>query len=70
MGACNHRLTRVSASERAGWEVQGYSHVPEYDEEAVMEALYSRGPLAVSIDAAAPGFRFYVDGSIPATILP
>eukprot|EP00884_Botryococcus_braunii_P023226 jgi/Botrbrau1/9588/Bobra.106_2s0011.2 len=43
---------------------KGYTHVPEYDEEAVMEAVYSRGPVAVSIDAAAPGFRFYASGTV------
>ena len=37
--------------------------VPAHDDEALMEAVYSRGPLAVTIDAAQPGFRFYSGGS-------
>ena len=27
-----------------------------------MEAVYSRGPIAVSLDASQPGFRFYSGG--------
>ena len=36
--------------------------VPESDEKAVMEALYSRGPLAVSLDASHKSFSFYASG--------
>lgn len=42
--------------------VKGYAYVPRGDDEAVMEAVHSRGPLQVSIDAAARGFRFYSSG--------
>lgn len=42
--------------------MQGFVYVPEYDDEALMEAIYSRGPVAVSLDASQPGFRFYADG--------
>ena len=42
--------------------VRGYAFVPKGDDEALMEAVYSRGPLQVSIDAAAKGFRFYSSG--------
>lgn len=42
--------------------LQGFVYVPEYDDEALMEAVYSRGPVAVSLDASQPGFRFYSDG--------
>ena len=41
---------------------QGYSYVPPGDDEALMEAVYSRGPIAVSLDASQPGFRFYSEG--------
>ncbi|KAK9815144.1 hypothetical protein WJX73_008694 [Symbiochloris irregularis] len=41
---------------------KGFAYVPEYDDEALMEAVYSRGPVAVSLDASQPGFRFYSDG--------
>ena len=42
--------------------VAGYAFVPAGDDEALREAVYSRGPLQVSIDAAARGFRFYSSG--------
>ena len=41
---------------------QGYAFVPKYDDEALMEAVYSRGPIAVSLDASPPSFRFYSGG--------
>jgi hypothetical protein len=37
--------------------------LPEGDAGAVMEALYSRGPLAVSLDASHDSFRFYASGA-------
>ena len=42
--------------------MQGYSYVPQGDNAALREALYSRGPIAVSIDAGQPSFRFYAQG--------
>ena len=42
--------------------VQGYAMIPEGDEKAVMEAVYSRGPLAISLDASHDSFRFYASG--------
>jgi len=42
--------------------VKGYAFVPEGDDEALIEAVYSRGPMQVSINAAAKGFRFYFPG--------
>jgi len=42
--------------------VQGYAFVPEGDEEALKEAVYSRGPIAVSLDASHRSFRFYSHG--------
>lgn len=42
--------------------MQGFVYVPEYNDEALMEAIYSRGPVAVSLDASQPGFRFYSEG--------
>jgi hypothetical protein len=35
--------------------LQGFRAVPRQDKLALMEALYTKGPLAVSIDAGAPG---------------
>lgn len=42
--------------------LQGFSRIPHYDNQQLMEALYTRGPLAVSIDASQPSFRFYSGG--------
>lgn len=42
--------------------LQGYARVPRYDGDAVREALYSRGPLAMSFDASRPSFTFYSSG--------
>ena len=44
--------------------------VPAYDDDALMEAVYSRGPLAVTLDAAQPGFRFYSGGDASRSVLP
>lgn len=44
--------------------MQGYAIVPDANEEALKEAVYSRGPVAVSIDAAHPSFRFYSHGKL------
>ena len=41
---------------------QGYARVPRYDEAALMEAVYSRGPVAISFDASHPAFAFYSSG--------
>lgn len=41
---------------------KGYAFVPEGDEEALKEAVYSRGPVAVSLDASHRSFRFYSHG--------
>ena len=43
--------------------------IPEGDEKAVMEALYSRGPLAISLDASHDSFRFYASGTVPPSCL-
>jgi len=42
--------------------VQGYAYVPEGNEEALKKAVYSRGPVAVSLDASHRSFRFYSHG--------
>jgi hypothetical protein len=42
--------------------LQGFARVPRCDDAAVMEALRSRGPLAISFDASRPSFRFYSAG--------
>lgn len=42
--------------------LQGFARVPRCDDAALQEALYSRGPLAISFDASRPSFRFYSHG--------
>ena len=54
----------VSSAHMSSSCMQGYAIVPEDDEVALKEAVYSRGPLAVSIDAAHPSFRFYSHGEV------
>ncbi|GAB4814889.1 hypothetical protein N2152v2_001935 [Parachlorella kessleri] len=51
---------KENSTKRVG-KFKGYSRVPRNDA-AVMEAVYSRGPLAVSIDAAQPSLTFYSGG--------
>jgi len=41
---------------------KGYSKVPRYNDRALMEAVYSRGPVAVSLDASQDSFTFYSSG--------
>ena len=41
---------------------KGYSMIPQFDDEALMEAVYSRGAVAVSLDASQESFTFYSSG--------
>lgn len=41
---------------------KGYSRVPQYNDDALREAVYSRGALAISIDASQDSFTFYSEG--------
>lgn len=36
--------------------------MPRNDNAALMEVLYSRGPVAISFDASRPSFRFFSSG--------
>ncbi|KAK9824976.1 hypothetical protein WJX81_002463 [Elliptochloris bilobata] len=60
-GFCRDRKHGGDA-DTALTRLTGYAMIPEGDEKAVMEALYSRGPLAVSLDASHDSFRFYASG--------
>ena len=61
-------LPAAAAAKGADWNArcnvraQGYARVPRYDEAALMEAVYSRGPVAISFDASHPAFAFYSSG--------
>ena len=55
-------LMKIALASEVQPGAQGFVYVPEYDDAALMEAIYSRGPVAVSLDASQPGFRFYADG--------
>lgn len=55
------RFCRDNSTSKAV-QLKGYVNLPEGDVDAVREAVYSRGPLAVAIDAAQPSFKFYASG--------
>lgn len=42
--------------------LQSYVNVTEFDENALMDALASQGPVSISIDASHPGLSFYTSG--------
>jgi hypothetical protein len=42
--------------------LSSYVNVTEFDENALMDALASQGPISISIDASHPGLSFYVSG--------
>lgn len=41
---------------------KGYMRIPQYNDTALMEAVFSRGPVAVSLDASQDSFAFYSAG--------
>lgn len=51
-----------SAVQDSAVRFKGFKAVRRGDVEGVKEALYTKGPLAVSIDAGNPSFRFYSSG--------
>ena len=55
-GFCRRNSTKRSAA------FHGWARVPPMNDTAVMEALYTRGPLAVAIDASHESLRFYSSG--------
>lgn len=54
--------TASSSSSSSYPFISGWTRVPQYDERALREAVYSHGVVAVAIDASRPGFRFYSGG--------
>lgn len=56
-GFCRSGRTRRRAAR-----FRAFSRVPPHDDRALMEALYSRGPLAVSFDASHASIAFYSGG--------
>jgi C1A family cysteine protease len=52
---------RGASAPRAA-KFAGYARVPRYDDAALREALASRGPVAVSMDASQDSFTFYSSG--------
>jgi hypothetical protein len=43
-------------------QFKGYANVKKRDELALMWAVWRHGPVAISIDASQPTFRFYSEG--------
>lgn len=54
---CGANGTLASAASLKGWQ-----RVKARDEKALMEAVYLRGPVAVSMDASPDLFKFYSEG--------
>lgn len=52
---------RANSTRRVG-KFKGYARVPRYDDAALQEAVYSRGPVAISFDASRESFTFYSSG--------
>jgi Papain family cysteine protease/Cathepsin propeptide inhibitor domain (I29) len=52
---------REDSRPRTG-KFKGFARIPSGDDTALMEALYSRGPVAVSLDASSDAFTFYSGG--------
>ncbi|CAL8467551.1 g7089 [Coccomyxa elongata] len=59
----NHFMADTKKPSSSLVRVKGYAYVPPHDDEALMEAVYSRGTIAVSLDASQPSFRFYASGT-------
>ncbi|KAK9814317.1 hypothetical protein WJX72_003933 [[Myrmecia] bisecta] len=57
-GYCQN-LTRVGGRRIV---FKGFVAVPAGDDAALKEAVYTKGPVAVSLDASQPSFRFYAGG--------
>ena len=53
---------RTEAVTLNGAKFKGYARIPRYNESALMEAVYSRGPIAVALDASQDSFTFYSSG--------
>ncbi|KAI8114037.1 hypothetical protein M9434_002163 [Picochlorum sp. BPE23] len=41
---------------------KGYARIPQFNDDALREAVYSRGAVAISIDASQDSFTFYSEG--------
>jgi cathepsin L len=57
---CGQNATRRDEPPTARFK--GFADIKKRDNEALMEAVYKHGPVAVSIDAAHESFRFYSEG--------
>ncbi|KDD76367.1 papain family cysteine protease [Helicosporidium sp. ATCC 50920] len=55
-GWCRLEGTRVAA------RMKGFSRLPRYDDRAIKEALVTRGPLTVAMDASWDSIAFYSGG--------
>jgi hypothetical protein len=52
----------LAQGKAADVSIQSYINVTSFDENALMDALASQGPVSVSIDASHPGLSFYTSG--------
>lgn len=58
--SCRQNATHRDAAPVAFFK--GYVNVKQRDEVALMWAVWRHGPVAISIDASQPTFRFYSEG--------
>ncbi len=56
----SHTLTH--SHTHTNTNTQGYVSIAEGDTQGIKRAVYTQGPLAISIDAGQPSFRFYASG--------
>lgn len=61
-GFAQCRFNTTEQKKKAAGFFSGFKVVPKDDLEALKDALYTKGPLGVAIDASDQKFRFYTEG--------
>ena len=57
---CSANATRQDFAPVA--QFKGFAHVKKRDELSLMYAVWRHGPVAISLDASQPSFKFYSEG--------
>jgi hypothetical protein len=60
--ACARRTNATRRDFSPAAKFKGFANVKRRDESALMYAVWRHGPVAISIDASLPSFRFYDSG--------
>ena len=53
---------REDSRDIKGGKFAGFARIPRFNDSALMEAVYTRGPITVSLDASQDSFTFYSSG--------